>query len=260
MIGLDFGFGTLEAEFWRFLFVMTRIGAALFAAPLFGAAAVPVQVRVIVTGAIAVFVCGWTQVSAPPAMLSLAGMVSLAGEVVIGLALGFVMQLAFAAPVIGAEMIGAGMGMSIAASADPINGAHAAMFGQYFSVVLTVLFFGIGAHLDWISLLVESYRTFPPGAPWMTPARLHMIDVFGADMFLAGLSISLPVVVLLLVVHIVTGVIGRSAPALNLFALGLPAGVLAGIAALIASAPLIGERLAEVAHTAVAQSAALLEK
>jgi flagellar biosynthetic protein FliR len=157
-------------------------------------------------------------------------------------------------------MIGAGMGMSIAASADPINGAHAAMFGQYFSVVLTVLFFGIGAHLDWISLLVESYRTFPPGAPWMTPARLHMIDVFGADMFLAGLSISLPVVVLLLVVHIVTGVIGRSAPALNLFALGLPAGVLAGIAALIASAPLIGERLAEVAHTAVAQSAALLEK
>jgi len=260
MIGLDFGFGALEGEFWRFLFVMTRIGAALFAAPLFGSAAVSLQVRVIVTGAIAVFVCAWTPVSAPPAMLTLAGLVILAGEVVIGLALGFVMQLAFAAPVIGAEMIGAGMGMAIAASADPINGAHSAMFGQYFSVVLTLLFFGIGADLDWISLLVESYRTFPPGAPWMTPGRLHMIDVFGADMFLAGLSIALPVVVLLLVVHIVTGVIGRSAPALNLFALGLPAGVLAGIAALIASAPLIGERLAEAAHTAVAQSAALLVK
>jgi flagellar biosynthetic protein FliR len=260
MIGLDFGFGPLEAEFWRFLFVMTRIGAALFAAPLFGAAAVPVQVRVIVTGALAVFVCGWTQVSAPPAMLSLGGLVILAGEVVIGLAIGFVMQLAFAAPAIGAEMIGAGMGMSIAASADPINGAHSAMFGQYFSVVLTVLFFAIGAHLDWISLLVESYRTFPPGVPWMTPGRLHLIDVFAGDMFLAGLSIALPVVVLLLVVHIVTGIIGRSAPALNLFALGLPAGVLAGIAALIAAAPLIGDRLAEIAHTAVAQSAALLVK
>ena len=260
MIGLNFGFGPLEAEFWRFVFVMTRIGAALFAAPLFGAAAVPAQVRVMLTAALAVLVCSWTQVAAPPALLSLAGLVVVAGEVVIGLALGFVMQLAFAAPAIGAELIGAGMGMSIAASADPINGAHSAVFGQYFSVVLTVLFFGIGAHLDWISLLIESYRTFPPGTPWLTPGRLHLIDMFAADMFLAGLSIALPVVVLLLVVHIVTGIIGRSAPALNLFALGLPAGVLAGIAALLASAPLIGERMADLAHTAVAHSAALLVK
>ena len=260
MIGLDFGFGPLEAEFWRFVFVMTRIGAALFAAPLFGAAAVPAQVRVMLTAALAVLVCSWTQVAAPPALLSLAGLVVVAGEVVIGLALGFVMQLAFAAPAIGAELIGAGMGMSIAASADPINGAHSAVFGQYFSVVLSVLFFGIGAHLDWISLLIESYRTFPPGTPWLTPGRLHLIDMFAADMFLAGLSIALPVVVLLLVVHIVTGIIGRSAPALNLFALGLPAGVLAGIAALLASAPLIGERMADLAHNAVAHSAALLVK
>jgi len=193
-------------------------------------------------------------------MMSLTGLVMLAGEVVIGLAIGFVMQLAFAAPMIGAEMIGAGMGMAIAASVDPINGAHSAMFGQYFNVVLTVLFFAIGAHLDWISLLVESYRTFPPGAAWLAPDRLHLIDQFAGDMFLAGLSIALPVVVLLLVVHIVTGVIGRSAPALNLFALGLPAGVLAGLAALIASAPLISERLAQVAHTAVAQSAAIMAR
>jgi flagellar biosynthetic protein FliR len=79
-------------------------------------------------------------------------------------------------------------------------------------------------------------------------------------MFLAGLSLALPVVALLLVVQIVTGIIGRSAPALNLFALGLPAGVLAGIGALIVSAPLIGDRMAQLAHTAVAQSAALLVK
>jgi flagellar biosynthetic protein FliR len=260
MIGIDFGFGALEAEFWRFVFVMTRIGAALFAAPLFGAAAVSPQVRVIVTGALAIFVCCWTQVAAPPALMSLAGLVDVAGETVIGLAIGFVMQLAFAAPMIAAEMIGAGMGMAIASTADPVNGAHSAVLGQYFSVVLTVLFFGVGAHLQWISLLVESYRLFPPGSSWMTPDRLHMIDVFAGDMFLTGLTIALPVVLLLLVVQIVTGIIGRSAPALNLMALGLPAGVLAGIAALTVSAPLIGDRLTDLAHTAVAYSAALLVK
>jgi flagellar biosynthetic protein FliR len=36
MIQMNFGFGPLEAEFWRMVFLMTRCGAALFAAPLFG--------------------------------------------------------------------------------------------------------------------------------------------------------------------------------------------------------------------------------
>jgi flagellar biosynthetic protein FliR len=43
MIQLNFGFGGLEHEFWRMLFVMTRIGAAMLAAPLFGAMAVPIS-------------------------------------------------------------------------------------------------------------------------------------------------------------------------------------------------------------------------
>ena len=47
MIQLDFGFGALEAEFWRMMFAMTRIGAAMLAAPIFGAGSVPPQLRVI---------------------------------------------------------------------------------------------------------------------------------------------------------------------------------------------------------------------
>ena len=46
MIQLTFGFGAVEGELWRLVFVMTRIGAALLAAPFFGAAAVPMQLRV----------------------------------------------------------------------------------------------------------------------------------------------------------------------------------------------------------------------
>ena len=45
MLALHFGFGALEAEFWRWAFLMTRIGAAMVAAPFFGATNVPAQVR-----------------------------------------------------------------------------------------------------------------------------------------------------------------------------------------------------------------------
>jgi flagellar biosynthetic protein FliR len=260
VIELHFGFGSLEAEFWRLMFVMTRIGAALFAAPLFGATTVSAQVRVIAAGAIAVMVCAWTNVAAPPALLSLAGLLVVAGEVLIGLALGFVLQWSFAAPIMAAEVIGGGMGMSIATASDPVSGAHSPALGQYFSVMLTVLFLGLGAHLQWFALLVESYRAFPPGSAWMTPDRLQLIAMFGSRMFATAVLIALPVTLMLLIVQVVTGIIGRSAPSLNLFSLGLPAGVLAGIAALIVSAPLLTDRLTTLSATAIEQAAAMLAK
>lgn len=260
MLALDFGFGALEAEFWRLVFVMTRIGAALLAAPLFGATTVPPQVRVVASGAVAVLICAWTDVAAPPHLLSLGGMLAVANEALIGLALGFVLQLSFAAPLIAAELIGGGMGMSIASTSDPVSGAHSPVLGQYFSVVLTVLFFGLGAHLDWFSLVVESYRTFPPGSAWFSAGRMEVITGFGTQMFLTALIIALPVTLLLLLVQVMTGIISRSAPSLNLFSLGLPASVLSGIAALIVSAPLVTDRLTDLAESAVAQASAIVEK
>ena len=172
MIALDFGLGAIEQEFWRVVFLMTRIGAALFAAPFFGAALVPVTVRVSAAWALAIFVAAWLpQVTAPPALFSVAGLLAVAGEVMIGLALGFVLQIAFAAPVMAAELIGGGMGMSMAISADPASGGQTTAFGQYFTIVLTLIFLAIGAHLHWIALLVESCDSFRPAARSSAGAR-----------------------------------------------------------------------------------------
>lgn len=258
MMALDFGFGAVEAELWKLVFLMTRIGAALLAAPFFAAAAVPVQLRVAISGAIAVLVSAWLPVSAPPALLSLAGLLALASEALIGLALGFVLQLSFAAPILAAEQIGGAMGMSIAASADPVSGAQSPALGQYFTVMLTVIFLGLGAHLTWLRLVVESYHAFPPGAAWLGPGQLERLLGFGSEMFIAAIAIALPVTLVLLLVQLASGVLSRSAPALNLFALGLPAGILAGLAALIAVAPLYVDQFTMLSEQAVRQAAGLL--
>ena len=260
MIGIDFGFGAIEGELWRLLFVMTRIGAALLAAPFFGAAGVPVQLRVALTGAIAILVCAWTPVQAPAALLSVEGLLMVAGEVLIGLALGFILQLLFAAPVIAAEVISGTMGLSMATANDPATGEQSTALGQYFSVILVLIFLSLGAHLHFVSLVIESYKAFPPGHTWLGAERLEYVASFGGEMFTTAIAIALPVTLILLIVQIVTGVLSRSAPSLNLFALGLPAGVLAGIAALIAAFPLLSGQFIELSHTAVASSESLLAR
>jgi len=260
MIALDFGFGPLEAELWRVVFLMTRIGAALLAAPLFGTASVPPTVRVCLTGALAVFAAIWLPPMAmPPALLSAAGLLAIAGEVLVGLTLGFVLQIAFAAPPLAAEIVAGSMGMSMAVAADPQGGGQTTAFGQYFNIVLVLIFLAVGAHLQWIALLMDSYRALPPGQTWLGPERLELVLSFTGTMFLTAVRIAIPVTLILLLVQILTGVLSRSAPSLNLFALGLPAGVLAGITALIVTAPMLHEQLTDLAGEALAQTAAVLE-
>lgn len=259
MIALDFGLGGLEAEIWRIVFLMTRVGAALLAAPFFGASNVPVMVRISFTGAMAIFISIWLpDVATPPALLSLDGMLALAGEALIGLLLGFVLQLAFAAPAIAAEVIGGSMGMSMAMTSDPNGGGTTTAFGQYFIIVLTLIFLATGAHLHWIALVTESYRAFPPGETWLGPERFAAIASFGGATFETALRIALPVTLILLLVQILTGILSRSAPSLNLFALGLPAGVLAGIAALIISAPLIYDQFTDLVELGLAQATSVV--
>ncbi|WP_374414618.1 flagellar biosynthetic protein FliR [Novosphingobium colocasiae] len=260
MIQLSFGFGALEAEFWRLIFVMTRIGAALVAAPLFGIPTVPPQARVIVAGAVAVLVCGWTGVAAPPALLSVPGLLSVLGEVLVGLSLGFVLQMAFAAPILGAEVIGGAMGMNMAVSVDPNSGASSPAIGQYFTVLMTLIFLAMGGHLQWIRLVVESYSLLPPGQTWLGAGQFHAVAALGAMMFVTGATIALPVCLVLLVVQMVTGVLSRSAPSLNLFSLGLPAGVLAGIAALLVAAPVLTDIMVRLNGNALDAVAGLLRR
>lgn len=230
----------------------------MFAAPLFGAMSVPVQLRALFGLALAFFVMNWTPVPPLPDMLSFAAVLMVIQELAIGVALGFVLQLAFAMPLIAAEQIAGTMGLAIATSIDPNSGAQSGAVGQYFSLLLTLLFIAIGGHLVWLELVIESYRAMPVGGAGFDSTMATRIVGFGSTAFLTAAAIALPVVLVLLLVQTVTGVLSRSAPALNLFALGLPAGVLAGLAALILTVGIIAEQLTDVAEMALEEAARLV--
>jgi flagellar biosynthetic protein FliR len=255
---IDFGFGGLEAELWRVMFIMTRVGAALAVAPVFSSAGAPAQLRVGVTGAIAVLIAAWTKVPTPPDLLSFAALITISGEILVGLSMGLVIQLTFAAPAIAAETIRGSLGMCMARAVDPNSGVESTALGQYFSILLTLAFLTVGAHLQFISLIVRSYAVFPPGESWLSPTHLQQVLDFGGDMLSTAVLLALPVTLLLVLVNVVTGVISRSSPSLNLFALGLPAGVLAGLIALVMAAPVMNEQLVQLAGQSVDNVEAML--
>ncbi|WDA41962.1 flagellar biosynthetic protein FliR [Erythrobacter sp. BLCC-B19] len=257
---LDFGFGSLEAQLWQIFFLSIRCGAALMAAPMVGGTAVPAPLRILLSLTLGFFIATWVPLSAPPPeMLSIAAILAILPEIAVGLMLGFVLQLAFAIPLIAAEQISGTMGLAIATSIDPASGAQSGALGTFFGLVLSLLFYATGAHLLWFELLIESYRLLPAGQFAFGAWRAEAVVMFMGYGLAAAAAIALPVVLVLLLVQIVTGLIARSAPSLNLFALGLPAGVLAGIAALIIAMPVMVGQLRGVIESALEQSSALIE-
>ncbi|MEO1729530.1 MAG: flagellar biosynthetic protein FliR [Pseudomonadota bacterium] len=256
---LDLGFGPLDQQLWQLLFLSVRCGAALLAAPMVGVLAVPPTVRALLAMAFAVFVAIWVPPVQTPDMMSFMAVVALVQEVVIGAALGFVLQVAFAVPLIAAEQISGTMGLAIATSIDPASGTQSGALGTYFGLMLTLLFYAIGAHLLWFELLMESYRLLPAGSFALGPQAAQNIVMFMGYGLATAAAIALPVVLVLLLVQLVTGVISRSAPALNLFALGLPAGTLAGITALIIALPILMEQFVRLLEATLNQAGLLIE-
>lgn len=248
---LDFGFASLIEHLWELLFLSIRIGAAFIAAPMVGGMVLPATARAMIAFVLAVFVATWVPYPDLPDMLSLAAIIAVLQEVVIGAALGFVLQIAFSVPLIAAEQISGTMGLAIATSIDPTSGAQSGALGSFFGLILTLLFYAIGGHLLWLQLLMQSYQFLPAGEGGFGATQAMDVVLFAGYCIATAAAIALPVVLVLLCVQLITGTISRAAPALNLFALGLPAGTLAGITAMIVAMPILVEQLTNLLGAAL---------
>lgn len=239
-------FAGAEAQLWLWLVAMIRPGAAFFAAPVFGMASVPAQLRLVIALAI-----GMAGLNAVPFHLpadgvaSIAGVAMVTGEVLAGLALGFAVQIGFSAAVLAGEAISNTMGLGFASMMDPSSNAATPALGQFLQLLATFLFLSIGGHLTLAAIVVESYRALPVGAAWLAPQAVRGLFLFGGDMLAMGMAIALPVAFALVLVQIVMGMLARSAPAMNLFAVGLPATLLAGLVLLAIAAPAMGEGITQ---------------
>ena len=255
MLGLGL---SIEPQLWALVFVMVRIGAAFVVAPVFGAIGVPLQVRVALSGAIGVLVLGTQEITPPTSVFSAATFLAIGAEALVGFSLGFILQVAFAGPLVASEVIGTSMGLGFASAIDPQNGRSTPALGQFFSIMLTLLFLSVDGHLVLVDMLVRSYEVLPPGGAWLSADRVQGVAMFGGYLFLAGLLLALPVGFLLLCLNMIVGMMSRAAPSLNLFAVGLPASLAVGVVALAIAFPAMGDYMLLIVREGLAATETLV--
>ena len=203
------------------------------AMPLFSSRMVPVKVRL----SLSLVLAGLLVPLIPPVPtvdpLSAGGLLIGINQILIGLAMGFILQLVFAAVAIAGESIAMSMGLGFASMIDPQNGIRVPVLSSYYALVATLLFLALNGHLTLISLLAESFQTLPIGPQGLARAGLWQIVEWASQMFAGAVLVALPALASLLLVNIAFSLITRSAPQLNIFAVGFPIILLLGFILLL---------------------------
>jgi flagellar biosynthetic protein FliR len=234
-----------------------RLAGCLMVAPVFGAGFVPPRVRIVLAGALAWLVVPLLPPAPDISPFSLAGVLVLAEQVLIGIAVGFVMQLVFDAVGLAGQLLANTMGLSFAFNVDPLRGASTAAIGQFYVVLMVLTFLTLDGHLALIRLLVEGFTTMPVGAQGFGADSVLRVVAAGSLLFSGALSIALPGLTALLVANIGFGLISRAAPTLNIFAVGFPVTIVFGLVVLQLGLPGVQQGFIAMLQQVMSAAAAL---
>jgi flagellar biosynthetic protein FliR len=229
--------GQIEAWMAAYLWPLLRIGACLMVAPIFGARFVPGRYRIILAGAITLLVAPLLPPVPDVSPFSGPGLVITAQQIIIGVAIGFVLQIVFDALAMGGQLLANTMGLSFAFNVDPLRGASAPVVGQFYTLIATLTFLALNGHIAIIEVLVDGFRDLPIGTSGLGTDGYWQIVQWGSQLFRGALMVSLPGLTALLIVNLAFGVVSRAAPSLNLFAIGFPVTLVGGLLIVLAGLP-----------------------
>jgi flagellar biosynthetic protein FliR len=235
----------VAGAFWPFL----RIGACIMVAPMFSASYVPPRVRIVLAAALTVVAL--PMIAAPQGLtvLSVDGVVTTVQQIVIGVALGFVLQLLFDAVNLGGQFISNGMGLGLAFNIDPLRDVETPALGQLYVMLASLTFLALDGHIALIDTLVNSFRGIPIGPNGFSSDAMRSLANWGDQLFIGALRIALPGVTALLVINLAFGAISRAAPSLNLFAIGLPITLIFGLVVIFFGLPNMQSGFLELLNT-----------
>jgi flagellar biosynthesis protein FliR len=232
----------------EFIWPLFRIGALIASAPILGNPSFPARAKIGLAVAITLVVAPVLGPMPSVEPGSAAGLLVLAQQIVIGLAMGLAMRVVFVAMEMAGSIIGLQMGLGFATLFDPINSAQVPVVAQLLGLLMTLIVLTLNGHLLMIEVLADSFSVFPISAQPASALGWKLLAGWGGEIFRAGLLLSLPMVAALLIANLSIGIMTRAAPQLNIFAVGFPITLAAGFSVLFVTLPYMTPLIERLMH------------
>jgi len=225
-----------------FLLILARISSIIMTAPVFGSPSVPVRVKVGLS-VILTFVflplaarnneiVSWDFIT-----VSLA----IGREVLLGVMVGFIANLIFAAINLAGQMIGMQMGFAIVNIMDPLNQAQISIISQFLGFLALIFFVTLNFHYIFLEAIADSFNLVGLGKGVISGMVIQDFMKLAGEMFLIGLKIGAPLFAILIFTYVGLGILARTVPQMNVFIVGFPLTIGLGMIVLGLALPFIFE-------------------
>lgn len=211
-----------------FLLIFVRITTFMVSAPLFSGRQVPVSYKIGFSVMLSVLCIG--MVKEPLHVLSLGSMILLIlKEFLVGITLGMVAAVMLNSVQLAGSLIDIQIGFSMASLFDPTFGMNTQLTGRFKNIIAILVLLSTNAHhlliqgilasFDWVSL--------QDSVPAWMDGRLSsfLLECVG-QMFMIGFMMAAPIIGTLFVVDVGIGIIARTVPQMNIFAVAPPIKIL----------------------------------
>ena len=217
----------LITEHWpevvTFFLVFGRALGVIVAAPFWGGRTVPLLVRIWIAVVLALATYPMIPVASLAGGISILTLfLALAGEVLLGLVLGWLAQLLFAGVRLAGQQIELRSGLALIQLIDPHEGGHSGIFASFLEVSAGLIFFALNGHHLLIQALSSSFTVFPLAGEKFFPHVLAGLIGSAGEIFVIALRLSAPVLLGLLLSDIILGTLSRAVPQMNVFMVSQP--------------------------------------
>jgi flagellar biosynthetic protein FliR len=203
-----------------FALVLFRMLGLSISAPIFSAAGVPRRVKIGLAMVCAMMVYPLAEPTLPTELTLAQALVGVAGEMMIGVAIGFALHMVFVASEIGGLLIAQQAGLALGQVYNPALGSETTPLGQLLFFVVLGLFLAMNGHVAAVRGLLESFSYIPPMTFTAAPSVVQLLVGLLTSAFVLAVRLAGPGLTALLLVTLAMGFISRTVPQLNILAVG----------------------------------------
>lgn len=229
-----------EPQFIAFILLLFRLSAFFVVWPVFHVSSVPVQVKILMSVAVATMI--FPLVSKEGYITGLGDSLIIwyvIKEVFIGLTMGYLARLFFYIFNIAGDIISISMGLSGVQLLNPNFGGRSSAIEQFLMIMATLFFISIDGHHLLIMGIADSFRLVPVFQNSISLAGFEMSTLFLKEITEMGLKICAPAMVSILFMNLALAIIGKAVPQFNVLITSLPVNILFGFTVLFVSMPIL---------------------
>ncbi len=222
-----------------FVLLLARATGLVVVAPFFGERIVPRKVKMNVILLLAILMT-FVAPESPLVPENLVGLgLIMAAELSVGLAIGFVARLILLSFEMAGSIISVQMGFAMARIVDPMQSNPTTVMGRFMWLIGLTLFLGLNGHHILLRAVAGSLEILPVGTGLFGEPTLALLIDLAAASLTVGMSIAAPVIGVLLMTSAGLGILARTVPQMNVFIVGFPLKIAAGIIGLGLSLPYV---------------------